>query len=881
MFWSGNYIAVRELNSLLKEENVSLSQVLEADDILQECKADNKELIQFLTKPETLADLITLITEEPPKNVELATQYRYANIACEVLTSHLSMLSDRLSQDATQMNRLCDFINKDPPLNPLLASYFSKTVEMLLEKSPRQDWCLHHIVCLRVLDFFKSRRDFLPNLLRHMSTSAIADIFKFLLKIDDLIKTVMEWLDEHQFLECLIQIICGTYVPEAFPPPPPQEAIPDGVEKAERETPEKPESNHTDEGDSGGVDGDGDKEVCNADSGDSGGKSDDDATQTNTADPPHTQPEGVKDASAVENGARVQAAEAAAEAEAEATRAAARRAAAASDNAAALLCDLIENGCSVVSALQSERGVNTLLQGMFTSPPHARRQALVNGTEVLLALLHYDPPQPEKGSVEEEALRTYAARDSGAVELGVAPHLPLLHQALLHEPAPRAVGLARLQVATLLAQLALSEVEEVATTMLTLGTPGVLLDMFFEYPLNNLLHAQVYTLIKNALTNRVYWTQYARHLVIECDLLTRLMDVFEENKNNKEAGARVVRGACLGHVVLALRECARALAPGALAAHAPPPPPGAPLGRLPRRAAVAAAAPARHAAGNFYEVEIMPDPMGATYDINDTGAPGVIQKVADDGNADDAPEMGGAVSSVADSPDFIADGLGIEDSDKMTKAKSNFLELASQRFDADMWEDSGDEDEYDFYVPGEEVRNVFDQISPWEPDESGGCGGEGWAHFGAAPLTPVDPFAPQTPAAPADPAAPLDPAAPQDPAPPSADDQFADFTPFWSYETQHHDSNSTTELESNLRGVRLDDEPTDERMDEASSVELANNLLTAMSAMSADAIANIVNANLPSSSSPPCAVSAAPSTLATPATPQPPGGAEAPSSEHR
>lgn len=48
------------------------------------------------------------------------------------------MLSDRLSLDATQMNRLCDFINKDPPLNPLLASYFSKTVEMLLERSPKQ-----------------------------------------------------------------------------------------------------------------------------------------------------------------------------------------------------------------------------------------------------------------------------------------------------------------------------------------------------------------------------------------------------------------------------------------------------------------------------------------------------------------------------------------------------------------------------------------------------------------------------------------------------------------------------------------------------------------------------------------------------------------------
>lgn len=95
-------------------------------------------LIFSLTKPEVLAELITLITEEPSKNVELASQYRHASIACEVLTSQLSMLSDRLSLDTVQMNRLCDFINREPPLNPLLASYFSKTVEMLLERSPKQ-----------------------------------------------------------------------------------------------------------------------------------------------------------------------------------------------------------------------------------------------------------------------------------------------------------------------------------------------------------------------------------------------------------------------------------------------------------------------------------------------------------------------------------------------------------------------------------------------------------------------------------------------------------------------------------------------------------------------------------------------------------------------
>ncbi|XP_047025168.1 serine/threonine-protein phosphatase 6 regulatory subunit 3 isoform X1 [Helicoverpa zea] len=743
MFWSGNYIVVRELNFLLKEENVTLSQVLEADDILQECKADNKALIQFLTKPEILAELITLITEEPPKNVELASQYRHANIACEVLTSHLSMLSDRLSLDATQMNRLCDFINREPPLNPLLASYFSKTVEMLLERSPKQDCYLYHIVCLRVLDFFKSRRDFLPNLLRHMSTSAIADTFKYFIRLDDLFKkTVMEWLDEHQFLECLIQIVCGTYVPEELA----------DAEKAEHETSEKPQHNHKD--DSGGSDADRDKGTP---------------------------------------------------AEAAVARARRRTAAAAAGNAAALLCELVASGCAgeagaarsrtswaLLARLAAERGVRALLGGMFTSGAAARDAALVQGCAVLRALLLHEPALRAKLCEDEPA----ADDERSAVELAVAPHLPLLHHALLRPGDEGRVGLARLQVAALLAHLALSEVEEVARTLLTLGTPALLVELFFQHPNNNFLHAHVYTLLKHALTNRVFRNQYQRHLVEECGLLARLMEAWQAAR----AGPGP-RPGYMGHVVLCLARLARALAqPDA----APLPPDLAPRWEAFRDHELRPLLQQHdtplggyHPSENIYEVEIMADTLAANYDFNDMAATASMDEMADDVNADDANEMCRDMASNLESPDFIADGLGIDDADNMRAAKSNFLELARQRFDDDMWDSPGEaEDEAEAEAePAVAVQDLLDQHSPWESAGGGGAG-EGWAHF-------------------------------DEPAPPAQD-----FAPFWAY------APLDPELEAGMRSLRLE-------AAEASSVELANNLLTAMSAMSPDAIANIVNANLP------------------------------------
>ncbi|KPJ10098.1 Serine/threonine-protein phosphatase 6 regulatory subunit 2 [Papilio machaon] len=522
MFWSGNFIVVRELNNLLKEENVTLTQVLEADDILQECKADNKALMLFLTKSEILAELVTLITEEPPKNVDLASQYRHAHIASEVLTSQLMMLSDRLSMDAVQMNRLCDFVNKDPPLNPLLASYFSKTIEMLLEKSPKQDWYLYHIVCLRVLDFFKSRRDFLPNLLRHISTSTIADIFKYFIRLDDPFnKIILEWLEENQFLESLIHIVCGTYEPEEIRPvtmADGSERSPEQTEKGQQETSEKVEMNHKDEG-----------------------KEENDGAKGNI---------------------------------------------------------LPLTSWTLVSRLRSEECVRLVLQCMFTSPAALRRHAVVNGCQLLLALLPHDSLAGNGNGGGGGAGGGEGSWSSSSVQRAVAPHLPLLHQALLRPPtsahlhlptinnsienpkpkqednpeeitegveecedekmneqnkeseeyeshvgvgegvgtgvgAGVGVGAARVHVAALIAQLAFSEVEDVHNALLTLGTAGVLIDMFFDYPQNNFLHTQVYILIHNALSNRIYGEKYAKHLIDECNLLTRLMDTFEENENTK------------------------------------------------------------------------------------------------------------------------------------------------------------------------------------------------------------------------------------------------------------------------------------------------------------------------------------------------------------
>lgn len=63
---------------------------------------------------------------------------RYANTACELLTCDVSVINDKVGGDDSLLNTLYSFLEQDPPLNPLLASFFSKTFSSLISRKPEQ-----------------------------------------------------------------------------------------------------------------------------------------------------------------------------------------------------------------------------------------------------------------------------------------------------------------------------------------------------------------------------------------------------------------------------------------------------------------------------------------------------------------------------------------------------------------------------------------------------------------------------------------------------------------------------------------------------------------------------------------------------------------------
>ncbi|UYV80174.1 PPP6R2 [Cordylochernes scorpioides] len=155
--------------------------------------------ITHLTEPKILNEMVDLITQEPPEDVEEAVRYKYANIAAELLTSDVASINNGLIQDEAILNKLYNFLENPNPLNPLLASFFSKTLGMLIARKTAE-----------LFEFLKTKPDFVPAVIRHFNTSAIMDLlWKFIKDIDnpELRHDIAQWLTDQNTIEQLVDLI--------------------------------------------------------------------------------------------------------------------------------------------------------------------------------------------------------------------------------------------------------------------------------------------------------------------------------------------------------------------------------------------------------------------------------------------------------------------------------------------------------------------------------------------------------------------------------------------------------------------------------------------------------------------------------------------------
>ncbi|XP_075455366.1 serine/threonine-protein phosphatase 6 regulatory subunit 2 [Ascaphus truei] len=199
MFWKFDLNTTSHVDKLLDKEDVSLQELMEEDDLLQECKAQNRRLLGFLCQPQCMELLVQLITQNPPADMEEKVRFKYPNIACELLTCDAPQINDKLGGDESLLNTLYDFLRQEPPLNPLLASFFSKTIGNLIARKTEQ-----------VIGFLRAKDQFLGLVLEHIGTSAMMDLLLRLISCVEpapLRQEVLCWLNEEKLIQRLVDLI--------------------------------------------------------------------------------------------------------------------------------------------------------------------------------------------------------------------------------------------------------------------------------------------------------------------------------------------------------------------------------------------------------------------------------------------------------------------------------------------------------------------------------------------------------------------------------------------------------------------------------------------------------------------------------------------------
>ncbi|KAL6609485.1 hypothetical protein ACP70R_039454 [Stipagrostis hirtigluma subsp. patula] len=197
MFWRMTGLsAASPVDTILDKENFTLEELLDEDEIIQECKALNTRLINFLRDKAQVEQLLRYIVEEVPEDSEKKRSFKFPFIACEIFTCEIDIILRTLVEDDELMDLLFSFVKPDHPHSTLLAGYFSKVVIclMLRKTAPLMNYVQEHpAIVVQLVDL--------------IGITSIMEVLMRLIGADETIYSnfadTLQWLENSDVLEMI------------------------------------------------------------------------------------------------------------------------------------------------------------------------------------------------------------------------------------------------------------------------------------------------------------------------------------------------------------------------------------------------------------------------------------------------------------------------------------------------------------------------------------------------------------------------------------------------------------------------------------------------------------------------------------------------------
>ncbi|XP_044473269.1 serine/threonine-protein phosphatase 6 regulatory subunit 3-like isoform X2 [Mangifera indica] len=208
MFWKLTALSASSpVESVLDKENFTLEELLDEEEIIQECKALNSRLINFLRDRAQVEQLLCYIVEEAPEDSESKRAFKFPFIACEIFTCEIDVILKTLVEEDQLMDLLFSFLEPNRPHSALLAGYFSKVVVCLMLRKT-----------VSLMNYVQVHPDVFRHLVDLIGITSIMEVLVRLVGADDNVypnfMDVMQWLADSNLLEMIVDKLSPSCPPE-------------------------------------------------------------------------------------------------------------------------------------------------------------------------------------------------------------------------------------------------------------------------------------------------------------------------------------------------------------------------------------------------------------------------------------------------------------------------------------------------------------------------------------------------------------------------------------------------------------------------------------------------------------------------------------------
>ncbi|QHN95050.1 hypothetical protein HN51_042947 [Arachis hypogaea] len=208
MFWKlASLSSSSPVEAILDKENFTLEELLDEEEVIQECKALNSRLINFLRDRAQVEQLLRYIIEEPPEDAESKRTFKFPFISCEIFTCEIDVILKTLVEEEELMNLLFSFLEPNRSHSTLLAGYFSKVVVCLMIRKT-----------VPLMNYVQAHQNVFRQLVDLIGITSIMEVLIRLVGADDHVYPnfidVMQWLADSNLLEMIVDKLSPSCSPE-------------------------------------------------------------------------------------------------------------------------------------------------------------------------------------------------------------------------------------------------------------------------------------------------------------------------------------------------------------------------------------------------------------------------------------------------------------------------------------------------------------------------------------------------------------------------------------------------------------------------------------------------------------------------------------------